>query len=102
MSVDIIDIGTPVKYRAITPTVATGITAADLRDANDMPCNCAIVTVDTNVVRFRVDGTDPTATTGNLLATGTYLFVGMDTLRQLRFIDTGAGASSVKYTTGRR
>jgi len=58
------------------------------------------VSVETQPVRFTLDGTAVTAGEGHLLAAGEErTFVGADLLRRLQFIDTAAGASTVRYTT---
>ncbi len=97
-TIDTFDIGEPVAYRAITSITATGFHADDL--AIQPNANTAVVTIETNVVRIRFDGTAPTSTTGNILATGTYIFKGQTMIRNLQFIDTGAGAAAIKYTLG--
>lgn len=92
--------GTAIAHRAITPTVATGLTAADLIDSAGRPADAVLVTVETQPVRFRFDGTDPQAATGHTLAAGDErVFRGVNILRNIKFIDTAAGASTVRYTT---
>ena len=57
--------------------------------------NYACISVETNPVRFRVDGTStaPTASIGFLLAAGQELKVfGDDQLKNLKFIATGSDA----------
>lgn len=59
----------------------------------------ALITVETNQVRFRIDGVAPTATVGHLIAAGSsYLLRGTTGVKNIRFIDTSAGASSVIVT----
>ena len=77
----------------ITPTSATATdnakTATGGKTAQKM-----IVSVQTNVVRM-LAGTNPTASVGLLLAVGIHEFTGYDFIDDTRFIDTGAGASTV-------
>jgi len=59
----------------------------------------ALVTVETYQVRFRIDGVAPAAGVGHLLAAGeSYLVKGTKAVKNLRFIDTASGASSVLVT----
>lgn len=91
----------PLAFESLTPTTSTGITAAILRpSATQMEAQWAFITVETNQVRFRIDGTDPTASAGHVIAAGSSILLrGANTLRNLRFIDTAAGASTVRVTT---
>lgn len=68
-------------------------------DFDHLPAKEALIDVETNGVRFRIDGVAPTATVGHFLAAGSSMVIkGMDNLRKFRCIDTSAGASSVKVT----
>lgn len=92
--------GTPIAYRSITTVGATGITAADFKNAAGQEADCVIVTVETNVVRWRADGSSPAAAEGHVIAAGEErTFYGSALIRALKFIDTAAGAATVKYTT---
>ena len=61
--------------------------------------NYAFITVEANPVRFRVDGVDPTAAVGHLLAVGDVLVLeGGTAILQFRAIATGAAAVlSISY-----
>jgi hypothetical protein len=55
-----------------------------------------LLVVETNSIRYRVDGVAPTATVGQILTAGQSILIqGIDNLRKFRCIDTAAGASSV-------
>ncbi len=101
MAIDTFDIGTPIAYRAITCVASTGFTAADLVSAAGLAANTVIVSVKTNVVNLMITGADATALIGHTLPVGTYIFKAAD-FSKFRFMDTGAGASVVQYTTGRK
>ena len=61
----------------------------------------AYCSVETNAVRFRIDGVDPTASVGHPLAAGDKLTVtGYGNIKALRFIRQSADAS-VKITYSR-
>lgn len=98
MSLETIDVGTPLARRAIAAVTATGIHADDLA----LRPNRAFVSVATNVVRCSLDSVAPTAAVGHVLPTGFYMFHGEDVVNHLKFIDTAAGASAITYTVGRK
>lgn len=55
------------------------------------------VSVETNSVRYRADGTNPTLTTGVLLATGRYRLEGFDGSTSLKFQrSTGSAKVSIQ------
>ena len=59
----------------------------------------ALIDVETYQVRFRLDGVAPTATVGHILPAGSsYILKGTRDIKNIRFIDTASGASSVKVT----
>ena len=73
---------------AIGPTVAT-IYPGDGHEAT-----YGLFTVETNTVRFRMDGTSPTASVGHPLEAGQNLEVhGKENLRNLKFIQMSGGAT---------
>ena len=79
----------PFGYQALTPSAATRLT---------VPAGAfsAVVSVETQNIRWTVDGTTPTSTVGVLLTAGSEReFVGMETLDALCFIETTA-SSAVK------
>lgn len=82
---------TPVGYQQITSlSAATGLT---IPSGSDM----AIIICETQAVRYRDDGTSPTASVGMPLATGTFMRYDGD-LRVLKFIEQTASAKlNVSY-----
>lgn len=96
----------PYAFEAITvSTTATGPAAANVslpelggyfRRAIHI-----FISVDTNPVRFRWDGTDPTATVGHKFLSGDVLVLeGYDLISKLRMIrDTSAAADAVVSIT---
>lgn len=108
-----------VDFESITvSTVSIGITAAKLRVATELNARSAgqdasyvdikrldeaMFTVETNPVRFRMDGTDPTAAIGHLLNVGDSLVIsGNQNLTKLRFIRQGAADGTVMATYYRK
>jgi len=103
------DLGNNGGYEKLAPTTSTGISASLLLPSTgnyaDNPARAALVSVETNPIRYRMDGTAPTATEGLLLPAGSYLTVSNPAyltvsnpanVKNFRCIDTAAGASSVK------
>jgi hypothetical protein len=85
-------------YARYTPTTAKQLSTTPAAGAalpND--ARSAWIYVLTNPVRVRTDGTNPTASEGFYIAAGSLIIVEnqREFLRQLRFIDTAAGASEV-------
>ena len=92
--------GDPIGHEVLTPTSATGITSALLTPANSGPAKSALISVETYLVRFRVDGGTVTATTGHVIpAGGSYVIQGIASLKDVNFVDSAAGASVVRVTT---
>ncbi len=92
--------GDPIGHEVLAPTSAKGITSSLLKTSEGLPAGQALISVEAQVVRFRYDGTAPTATTGHVIpAGGSYVVEGVVALRKIRFIDTSAGASTVRVTT---
>ena len=78
----------------ITPTTATATDDAKTATGGKTAQKVTI-SVEDNVARMRV-GTNPTASVGVILQKDTvYEFSGYDLIDDMRFIDTGAGASKV-------
>jgi hypothetical protein len=100
-----IDAGGLTAYAFETITVSTtalGITSTLLtvtptqNGAGDLKRHAkrALLSIETNSIRIRMDGTDPTAGVGHLLTAGDYFWVtGEDALRKLRMIRASADAS---------
>lgn len=91
-------------FESITvSTTAIGITStlvhqqsasAPTRDAR-----FAVITVESQPLRYRIDGTNPDASTGHLLAAGDVLTLdNFDDIRRLRMIRSGASDSTAMVT----
>jgi len=75
----------------VTSGAAIGITAALL---SDPPKNYAIIQVRNADIMYRLDGTDPDATTGAQIFAGvTETIKGINNLRRLRMIAPGGDAT---------
>ena len=92
-------------YEAITVSnTAIGLTATKVRPsaAANTPAHGGafevFISVETNAIRYRIDGTDPTASEGHPLAAGDKLTVtGHNNIRRLKMIRQSADAA-VKVT----
>ena len=80
-------------YQQLTCAAATALT---------IPAGCtqAMVIPETQAVRWRADGTNPTAAVGMPLAVGQALTFTADSLAQLKFIEQVAGAKLNVYYFG--
>lgn len=87
-------------YEALAPAAtAIGITEA-IRAPGGVPCTWARLSVETQAIRYRIDGGLPTAAVGHPVATGvTFDIYGEANVRNLRVI-AQTGTASVKVTTG--
>lgn len=84
---------TRLGYQQITSLVsAVGLTVPSV-DVNGLACkpSIAIITAETQAVRWRDDGTDPTGTVGMPLAAGATLQYDGD-LTKIKFIEQAASA----------
>ena len=86
-------------YESITLDNATkSLTSATL-EGSGVPAQRVLITVETNSIRFRHDGTDPTSSEGHVVAVDNSLvIVGARDLRRLKMISTDAGGSTVKVS----
>src|SRR5688572_21921738 len=79
-------------YARYTPTTAKRLSDAPVAPAatNTLPAGAtyALISVTTNPIRCRFDGTNPTASEGLLLDVGTHKFTNRTVLEQFRFIDS--------------
>lgn len=106
-----------VDHEAITvSTSAIGLTAGKLTTANLANAvsgeqsyievkrvSKALITVETDLVRFRIDGTNPTSSTGHQLSAGDSLEIsGFQNLTNIRFIRSGAADATIRITYYRR
>ena len=93
-------VGDPIGFETLSPTTATGITSTLEETSNGVQAQTALVTVETQPVRFRMDGTAPTAAVGHVIAAGgSYVLEGHLAIKNFQCIDTAAGASTVRVTT---
>ena len=93
MSINLKAITTRLGYQQITSlSSATGLTVPS-KDLNGLACkpSIAMITPETQGVRWRDDDTDPTASVGMPLAAGTTLQYDGD-LTKIKFIEQLAGA----------
>lgn len=79
------------SYHKINPVSATGIT---VDTADKKKARVAFIKAETQPVRWRDDGTAPTATDGFLLDVGEEFWYTGD-VQAIKFIDTAAGASTL-------
>ncbi len=86
----------PSDYEAITVAdTAIGFTASKLVTA----VAGAFCTLETGQVRFRMDGSDPTSTTGHLLEVGqSFTIYNRAALVNIKFIRTGSTSGALKVT----
>lgn len=78
-------------------TAAVGFTAATLDDRQ-----AAFVTCETAAVRFRMDGTDPTASVGHEIEPGDTLTLDSNQqLRKIKFISRDGGTATLRCSFGR-
>lgn len=84
-------------FESITVTgTAGGLTAATVDKATH-----ALITVETAQVRFRLDGTDPTAAIGHILDVGDELLLDSNTqLLNANFIRTGGTSGVLRCAYG--
>jgi len=75
-------------FEQITVNGAVGFTSATFNPSNTGgPAQRAVVTVETDQVRYTIDGTTPTSTVGHLLAVGDVLVLeGRKNLSNAKFI----------------
>ena len=87
-------------YESITVAgTAIGFTAGTFKPASQPPATRAFLTLETAQVRYRYDGTDPTATEGHILdTTQTLAIEGAQSLLLFRAIRTGGTSGVLKVT----
>lgn len=88
-------------------TIAAGTVVGDTLGGNtyiDMKrMDEALITVEANPIRFRLDGTAPTATEGHLLQPGDAITItGYSNLSRLRFIRQGGSDATLRVTYYRK
>jgi hypothetical protein len=78
---------------------AIGPTSATFAPSGEAPAQRAVVTVETASLRYRYDGTAPTASVGHLALPGEVIVVdGVDNVAKLRMIRTGSTSAVVHVT----
>ena len=96
-------LGDAIGHEVLTATGVTNITGTVLAPTTGnfagSLAKSALVTVEAFTVRFRIDGTAVTATTGHEIPNGgSYVIQGANSLRNASFIDTASGASTIRVT----
>ncbi len=94
------DLGNQYGWEMLNPVTSTGITAALMEPTTGpykgMKPRAALISVETQPVRIRTDGTAPTAANGmQLKADSYYTIINYENIKKFACIDTGAGASDV-------
>jgi hypothetical protein len=86
----------PFAFETITvSTTAIGFTASKYQPTGLQPAALAVVTLESNDVRYRSDGLNPTASVGHVLASaGAVTVCGLQSLQQVRFIRVSADATA--------
>jgi len=97
------ELGTADLHEKLNPTSATGVTSTLLKPTsgtyNGKCATALLITVETNPIRFRIDGTDASTTTGHLVQVGESItIVGGVNANNFSCIDTATGASNVYVT----
>lgn len=81
---------------------AIGFTPATASPGAATGAEVAHLTLEAGQIRYRADGTDPTATVGHLMDPGDVLELsGADTLRRFRAIRTGGVSGTLSVSYGR-
>ena len=93
MSINLKAITTVLGYEQITTLTASTALTVPIRDVNGLSCRpaIAIITPETQAVRWRDDGVAPTASVGMPLAAGVTLQYDGD-ITKIRFIEQSASA----------
>lgn len=93
MSLNLKAITTRLGYQQITSLSAATALTVPAKDVNGLSCkpSLAMITPETQAVRWRDDGVDPTASVGMPLAAGVTLQYDGD-ISNIKFIEQTAGA----------
>ncbi|MCK4554922.1 hypothetical protein KAU19_08295 [Candidatus Parcubacteria bacterium] len=94
------DLGNQHGYEKLSPTGATGFTAAKIKPISGVykgqMAKAVLINIETQPVRVRMDGTDATAANGLLMKADTYYtIINPENIKNFSCIDTAAGASAV-------
>jgi hypothetical protein len=87
-------------YESLTvSTAAVGPTVSVYAPTGEDPAEAVLISVESNGIRFRYDGGEPTSSEGHALAAGTtYLLAGVTNVAQLRLIRSGGADATVHLT----
>ncbi len=90
----------PFAFESVTvSTTAIGFTAATFDSGGVRPADLAIVDVESQAVRYRVDGIDPTAAVGHAVLADTSLTVcGIASIRRVKFIRRDATDATLRVS----
>jgi len=82
-------------FESLTVTgSASGLTSTKIAPSGKQAAFEVLITVETNPIRFRTDGTDPTTSVGHLLNAGDAVTItGLNNVRRLKLIATGSNAT---------
>jgi len=88
-------------FETLAPGNATALPITEaVRVISNEPAKRAVITVETNSIRYRKDGGAPTSAVGHLVATGVeFVIEGEANVRNFRVISTNVAGSSVTVTT---
>ncbi|MCK4821231.1 hypothetical protein KA005_36030 [bacterium] len=94
-------LGNQSGYEALAPTGSTGFTSSFINPTSGIykgkTAVAVMIGVESNPIRFRLDGAAATALNGMKLNKDNYItIVGAANVKGFRCMDTSAGASSVK------
>lgn len=93
--------GEAYAYEAVTvATPATRLTATLVSPgAGALSAQVVLITTETADMRYRYDGTDPTASEGHLAVSGsTVIVTGINNIRRLRLIRTTGTSATLRVT----
>lgn len=92
--------GEAFAYETITVSdSAVGFTAGTRQPTSALGAQAALVTVETQPIRIRMDGTDPTATVGHLLQdTDALVITGPNNVIKFRAIRDGGSDATILVT----
>ena len=92
------ELGDATGHEAITPDTVKGITSTLVTPTSGQYtgfiAKAALITVESNTIRFRTDGTDPETDEGHPIVAGdSYIVRGGGNVKRLRFLDVSAAAT---------
>ena len=91
---------TPGDYHAFE-SVTVSDTSGELTDATKLNATFALITVESAAIRFRLDGTAPTATVGHVLEAGDSLFLdSAEQITKVQFIRRDGVSATIRVSYG--